>query len=60
MEFHETYTENIFDYGEVMHLKFIVVLSVIEELLPFDCHDFSDCFRPQPRLGNQWMEFHET
>ena len=41
-------------------MKFYWVSSVIVELLPFDSLNFNDFFRSQLKLGNQWMEFHET
>ena len=37
---------NIYDHVVVMHV--IRVSSVIEEVLPFDCQNFNDFFRPQP------------
>ena len=59
MGFHETYTE----YMAIVRLcarSFNGLSSVIAELLPFDCLNFNDFFRPQPELGNLWMGFHET
>ena len=39
---------NIYDHGVAMHMKFLRVSSVIEELLPFNCQNFNDFFHPQP------------
>ena len=37
---------NIYDYTVVMHVSFIGVRLVNEELLPFDCLNFNDfCHR---------------
>ena len=47
MEFNETYTEYIYNYGEVMYVKIIGVSSVIAELLPFDFLNFNVFFCPQ-------------
>ena len=38
---------NICDHNEVMQVSFFV-MSVIAELLPFDCLNFNDFFHPQP------------
>ena len=34
--------------------------SVIGELLPFDCLNFTELFCAQLQLSKQWIEFHET
>ena len=41
-------------------LRSIGVSSVMEELLPFDCRNVINCFRPQTIIGNQGIEFHVT
>ena len=37
----------IYDHGEVMYMKFNWGVVVIPELLPFECLNFNDFFRPQ-------------
>ena len=34
--------------------------STIEELLPFDCLNFTDFCRRKPLFCKQWMEFNEN
>ena len=40
-------------YMTIMWLCFIRVSSVIEELLPFECRNFSHFFRPKPYHGDE-------
>ena len=40
-------------------MKFYGASSVIAELLPFDNLNFNNFFRPQPKIGNLWLEFYE-